>query len=109
MPDEQGRAERPAGVAGRRLDPDVVERPLAQQPAVGHAVERDAAGQDEVLHAGSRVNVAADPQHDLLGHRLDAGGQVHVPLLEGRLRMHGAARRRARGTAGPSSSAPGSS
>ena len=24
----------------------------------------------------------AHAQHDLLGHRLDAGGQVHVPLLE---------------------------
>ena len=53
MPDEQGRAQRAAGVAGRGLDPEVVERPLAEQPAVGHAVERDAAGQDQVLHARS--------------------------------------------------------
>ena len=34
-----------AGIAGRRLNPDVVERPLAQQPAVRHAVQRNAAGQ----------------------------------------------------------------
>ena len=89
MPDEQGRAQCPAGIAGRRLDPDVVECPLAEQPAIGHAVERDAAGHDEMLHAGSCANVAADPKHDLLGHVLDAGRQIHVPLLEGGLRITG--------------------
>ena len=52
MPDEQGRAQRAAGIAGRRLDPEVVEVALAEQPAVGHAVERHAAGQDQVLHPG---------------------------------------------------------
>ena len=46
------RAERAAGIAGRRLDPDVVERALAQQLAVGHAVQRDAAGQAEIARAG---------------------------------------------------------
>ena len=58
MPDEQGRAQRAAGVAGRGLDPDVVERPLAEQPAVGHAVQRHAAGQDEVLLPGLRLRRA---------------------------------------------------
>ena len=92
MPDEQGRPQRAAGIARRRLNPDVVEWPLAEQPAVGHAVERHAACQDQVLHAGLAVDVPADPQHDLLGHRLDAGRQVHVPLLQRRL---GSARRTA--------------
>ena len=49
MPDEQRRAQRAAGVAGGRLDPESLEGPLAQQPAVGHAVERHAAGQDQVF------------------------------------------------------------
>ena len=57
VPDEQGRAQRAAGVARRRLNPEVLERPLAQQPAVGDAVERHAAGQDQVLQAGLAVQV----------------------------------------------------
>ena len=109
VPDEQGRPERPAGVAGGRLDPEVVEVALAEQPAVGHAVQRHAAGQDQVLHPGPRVHVAADPEHDLLGHGLDAGGQVHVPLLERRLRRARRPAEEVGGTAGWSSSAPGSS
>ena len=28
------------------------------------------------------MEIAAQAQHDLLGHGLDAGGEVHVPLLE---------------------------
>ena len=89
MPDEQGRAQCPARITGRRLDPDVVECPVAQQTAIGHAIEPDAACHDEVLHAGLRANVAADAKEDLLGHILDAGRQVHVPLLEGGLRITG--------------------
>ena len=50
-------AERAAGVAGRRLNPDVLERPFAQDAAVADAVERHAAGQAQVLHAGLRVDV----------------------------------------------------
>ena len=44
-------AERAAGVAGRRLDPDALELAVAQDLAVGDAVERDAAGQAQVLDA----------------------------------------------------------
>ena len=35
---------------------------------------------------GLAMQLPADAQHDLLGHRLDARGQIHVPLLDGRLR-----------------------
>jgi hypothetical protein len=45
VPDEQGRALGAAGVAGGRLNPDVLERPLPQDVLVGHAVQRHAAGQ----------------------------------------------------------------
>ena len=83
MPDEQGRPQRPACIAGRRLDPDIVKCPLAQEPAIGHTVEPDSARHDQMPHPGSCSDVAADPEDDLFGHILDAGGQVHVPLLEG--------------------------
>ena len=82
MPDEQGRTQRSAGITGRRLDPDVVECSVAQQATIGHTIEPDATRDDQVPHAGLCSNVAADAKDDLLGHILDAGRQVHVPLLE---------------------------
>ena len=85
MPGEQRGAERPTGVAGRRLDPDVVVRAFPQQPAVGDAVQRHAAGQHQMLHPGLLVHVAAHAEHDLFGDRLDAGRQIHVSLLDVRL------------------------
>ena len=42
------RAERAARIAGRRLDPDVLEGAVAQDLAVGDAIERDAAGEAEI-------------------------------------------------------------
>ena len=43
--------ERAAGVAGRRLHPDALELAVAQDLAVGDAVERDAAGQAQIADA----------------------------------------------------------
>ena len=76
------RAERAAGVAGRRLDPDPLEPAVAQHLAVRHAVERDAAGEAEIFGAGLGRDRAREPQHDFLGHRLDRGGEIHVALVE---------------------------
>ena len=99
VPDEQRRAERAAGVAGGRLDPDVLERPLAQDAAVADAVERDAAGQARgSSRPVSLVHVARHAQHDLFGHLLDRRGEVHLALRERRLGLRAAARRTARRT-----------
>ena len=92
IPDEQRGAERAARIAGSRLNPDVIERPLAQDPPVTHAVQRDAAGQHKFLQSGEAMRLARHPQHRLLGNQLNACGKVHVPLLETRL---GIARRSA--------------
>ena len=81
MPDQQRHAERPAGVPGRRLNPDVLKRPFPQDPAVGHAVERHAAGQAEILHPGQLLCEPGGLEHDLFGHFLDGGCEVHVALL----------------------------
>ena len=48
IPDKQGRAQRAAGVAGGRLNPEIVKGALAQQPAVGHAIQGHPAGQHQV-------------------------------------------------------------
>ena len=79
-----GRAEGGAGVAGGRLHPDALERPLLGQDRVGHAVERDPAGHGQVAVAGLGVQPADQLEQDLLEAELDAGGQVGVlggPLL----------------------------
>ena len=41
-----------AGVTRRRLDPDLIEDALAQDPPVADAVERDAAGEAQIAQAG---------------------------------------------------------
>ena len=82
MPNEQCRPQRAAGIARRRLNPDILERPFPQQPPVANAVERHAASQHEILHLRLSLHLPRHPQHDLLGHRLDARRQIHVPLFE---------------------------
>jgi hypothetical protein len=75
-------AHRPAGVACRRLNPDVGESAVAQHLAVGDAIERDAAGEAEIGHfvlAGKR---AREPQDHVLGDGLNGGGHVHVKVRE---------------------------
>src|ERR1041385_92956 len=52
MPNERSSAQRASGIARSRLNPDVIEWSFAQQPSIGNAVERDTAGQHEVLHFG---------------------------------------------------------
>ena len=55
MPEVQRHAQGAAGVTRRRLDPDLLERALAKDPAVADAVQRDAASQAEVAHARFRA------------------------------------------------------
>src|ERR671931_134691 len=51
VPDELRDAERAPGVAGRRLDPESLERPLAQKAAIRDAVECHATREAEVVQA----------------------------------------------------------
>ena len=89
---EHRRAERAARVARRRRNPDVLENLLAQQDAVGDAIERDAAREAEIFRAGDFLRVPRHPQHDLLGDFLDGRRQVHFALRDHRF---GIARRAA--------------
>ena len=91
MPHEQSGAQRASCVARRRLNPEVLERCLSQDSAVGDAIEGHAAGQGEVLHAGLLVDVPGCPQHGLLGDRLNGGGDIHFPLRQGTFRLAGRA------------------
>ena len=78
----ESRADRAAGVACRRLHPDVVENVLTQQLAVGDAIQRHAAGQADVPGAGFLPHRAAEPEHDFLGDGLHRGREIHVDLRQ---------------------------
>ncbi len=85
--DVERRAERASGIAGRGLYPEVLERALAHDASVGHAVEGHAARHAQVAKARPAVEIAGHPENDLLGHLLYAGGHVEVELLELRLAL----------------------
>ena len=85
VPDEERDTERPAGVAGRRLNPQILERSLAEDAAVADTVERDAAGEAQVLHPRLLVYVAGTPEHDLLSHFLDGRGDIHIAMRDPRV------------------------
>ena len=70
------------GIAGRGLDPDVIEGTVVQQPGVGDAVQGDPAPQAQVRGAGALVRVPRHPQEDLLGEVLDRSGEVRVAVVE---------------------------
>src|SRR5947207_12702253 len=48
VPQRQRHTKRAAGIARRRLDPDLIERTIAKDPAVADTVERHAAGQAQI-------------------------------------------------------------
>ena len=82
VPDEQRSTERAAGVSSRGLDPDALEGAFPLEPAIGDAIQRDAAGKHQVLHAGLRVNIASHPKNRFFGDRLNARCEIHVPLIQ---------------------------
>ena len=88
----QCRAQRAAGVARRRLHPYVFESAIAQHLAVGHAVERDAAGEAQIFQAGFLAQRAGHSQHGFFGDGLHRCGEVHFALGQRVFRL---ARRRA--------------
>ena len=101
MPEAEGRTQRSASVAGRGLDPDVVERAFAQQPAVADAVQRDAASEAEIWHARFAVSETRHLQHDLLGDVLNRSRQIHFALGQLRFRLpRGASEQRAERVSG---------
>jgi hypothetical protein len=86
VPVGERRPERAAGVAGRGLDPEVVEDALAQELAVGDAVERHAAGEAEVALAGHRARPPRQLRDRFLRHLLDRAREVHLAAGDARLR-----------------------
>jgi len=87
VPDRQRRAQGSAGVPGGRLNPHPLKDPFPLDQPVGHAVERDTAGETQIALAGDGSRMPGQSQHDLLGDHLNGAGHVHVTLLDGRFRL----------------------
>ncbi len=81
-----GAAYRDPVVARRRLDPHILESGLAHDLAVGDAVQRDAAGDTQVLGSGGLAQPPRPREQHLLGVVLHAPGHV-LPMLHGRARL----------------------
>ena len=84
--DEERRAERAARIASGGGDPQIVEDARAEEHAVGHAVQRDAAREHKMPRAGECPRVSRHAEDDLLRHALDARCEVHLALGDGAFR-----------------------
>ena len=82
MPHRKGGADRAAGIARGRLYPDILEGAVAENFAVGDAIERDAASEAEIVDPMLARERPREPQHHFLGHLLDRGGDVHMERRE---------------------------
>src|SRR5215475_16222559 len=82
VPGRKRGPDRAAGIACRRLHPDVREGAVTQDLAVGDAIERHTARQAEIVEAMLALERARQPQHHLLGHFLDRGCDIHMKWSE---------------------------
>ena len=80
--EQQGRAERQAGVSSDRRNVDGVEVAALRELLVHHAVHRDAAGQAQVARPAADRERLDQGEHRRLEKLLRAGGQVAVEGLE---------------------------
>ncbi len=78
MPASQSGADRAAGVACGRLNPNPIDSSIANDLAVGDTVERHAAGETQVADAVLAHQRPRQSEHHVIGDRLDRGGDVHM-------------------------------
>src|SRR4051812_26631276 len=71
-----GAADGNAVVACRRLDPDVVETSFSHDASIGDAVERDPAGETEILCARCLTEPACPLEQHFLGVVLDSPSHI---------------------------------
>ena len=98
VPGHQRRSQSTSGVARGGLDPQVLERTLAQDPAVAHAVERHTPRHAEVLLTRNLVDMAGHTEHGFLTDHLRSSAPDPSRVGSARIRVAGAVHQTGRGT-----------
>ena len=79
--DIQRCADGPSSVPCRRLDIQLFERSLPEDPTVRHAVQCDTAGHAEAGQARLGIQGPGHGEERFLGHELDASGDIGIMLV----------------------------
>src|ERR1700746_2571639 len=87
VPGGESRAHGPAGIAGRRLDPQSLVRTVTKNSAVTDAIKSYATGQAQVLSTGLAMESSGQAEHDFLGDFLNRPRQVHIALRQPGFRL----------------------
>ena len=82
VPQRQRDAKGSARIARGRLDPDLIERPVAKDPAVADAVERHAAGQAQIAQTGFAMRECSHLEHHFFSDVLNRPREIHLPLRQ---------------------------
>src|SRR5437868_4029493 len=72
----------PSTVAGSRLNKNLLEGGLANNAAVGHAVQTYPTSDTQILHARGLLEIPRHAEHQFFGDLLNAGGDVGVMLVQ---------------------------
>src|SRR5687767_4967720 len=86
---QRRRAETAPGIAGGGLYEEVLERALAQDPAVRHAVERDATGHAQIVRVDPRPEPAHFLEQQLFERELCTARDIVMERRQLRLRCPG--------------------
>ena len=76
----QRSAECTTGIPGRGLNPNIVERAVAQDLAIGHAVEGDTPRQAKAVDPRFLCECPGQAQNNFFRYRLDGCGEIHMTL-----------------------------
>ena len=91
VPGTQCSTQRPACIAGCRLDPNPFKWSLSEHPSITDTIERDTACQAEIVHSCFTMHRLRQPQHDFFRHFLNRSSQIHLTLTKLRLCLAGGA------------------
>src|SRR5258705_9232947 len=80
MPDRKSDTERAAGVSSCRLNPNIFEWGLTQNPSIGNAVERYSPGHTKTFYSSLLINEACHFKHHFLCDCLNTTRQIHFAL-----------------------------
>src|SRR4051794_3990408 len=87
MPYRQSSADRPTGVASRRLDPQSVKGSFSKNSAVSDTVQRNSPRQAEVFGSGLAMQTSHETEHHFFRNFLDRACEIHITLSQFAFRL----------------------